>query len=369
MVIEFLDIFHVATPLIKPFNTAFGDTYRVESVLVRLQSQGRTSWGEAAPWGAPLYSAEWAAGSFACARDHLAPRLLGQSIASGAELQQKLAPIKGNYFAKAAFDLAWWDWHAQERAEPLWKTLGGAGPVVEVGADFGVVDEIEELLAQIADGISQGFKRTKLKIRRGWDIDVLRRVRTEFPDAVFHVDANSGYTLNDARVFQELDELNLAMFEQPLMHDDLLDHAKLQTMVRTPICLDESITSARRAAQACEMNSCRWINIKPGRLGGITPALEVMRTAQAAGVPCWIGGMLESAVGASVCLALASLPNIAYPNDIFPTDRFVENDLANRPLEMHAPGQIAAFDAFGIGCAPDEQRLQDWSIDHWHGAA
>lgn len=369
MLIESIDVFHVATPLVRPFNTAFGDTFGVESILVRLRAEGVTGWGEAAPWAMPLYSAEWAGGCFATAREHLAPRLLGQRIASGAELQERLGPLKGNYFAKAAFDLAWWDAHARQRNEPLWKTLGGAGPEIQVGADFGVVDTTDELLHLIDGALSNGFPRVKLKIRRGWDVDVLRLVRAAFPEGVFHVDANSGYTLEDAPVFEAMDELGLAMIEQPLMHDDIVDHAALQKRLRTPICLDESITSPRRATQAAEIGACGWINIKPGRLGGLTPSLEVLRAAAAAGIPCWIGGMLESAIGASHCTALATLDNIRYPSDIFPSDRFFKRDLANRAMHLHASGKIAAFAGPGIGCEPDAARLKTWSRAHWHGRA
>jgi O-succinylbenzoate synthase len=197
----------------------------------------------------------------------------------------------------------------------------------------------------------------KLKIRPGWDTEVIREVRREFPTAVIHVDANSGYTLKDIRVFQELDELNLAMFEQPLQHDDLLDHADLARQVATPICLDESITSATRARQAIEIGACRLINIKPGRVGGVTNALEVLQVARAHGVPCWIGGMLESAIGVMPCMALAALPGMGYPADIFPTKRFWSRDLADKDITQGAAGEISAFKGDGIGCVPDRGEL------------
>jgi len=364
MLIERLDIYHVASPLLAPYNTAFGDTDTVEKILVRLESEGLVGWGEGAPWSSPFYSPEWGAGAYDIAGRFLAPEIIGKEIESGPALQQVFKPVKGNYFAKAAFDLALWDWQARKADVPLWKYLGGSQGVADVGAAFGVAETVEDLLRGIEGAVVADFPRIKLKIKPGWDVDVLRQVRQEFPDAVFHVDANSGYTLEDADVFRALDELNLAMFEQPLSHDDLLDHAELARMVSTPICLDESITSARRAQQAIDLGACDFINIKPGRVGGITNSVEILKVASDANVPCWIGGMLESAVGVMPCLALATLPGMGYSHDFSPTRRFWPRDLADREIVMHAPGKIAAFEGAGIGCAPDENQLRAETIQH-----
>ncbi len=364
MKIERLDIYHVASPLLQPFNTAFGDTYTVEKILVRLESEGLVGWGEGAPWSPPFYSPEYGAGAFDVANRYLAPAFMGKEISSGEELQQLLHPIKGNHFAKAAFDLALWDWQARQADVPLWQHLGGNEGVAEVGADFGVVDDINVLFKQIESGLAEGFPRTKLKIRRGWDVDVIRQVRREFPEAVFHVDANSGYTLDDADIFRALDDLNLAMIEQPLAHDDLHDHAKLAKIINTPICLDESITSTRRAEQAIELGACGFINIKPGRVGGLTNAMQILQVARDQAIPCWIGGMLESAVGAMHCVALATLPGMGYASDIFPTDRFWARDLADKAVTMLAPGKIAAFAGPGVACVPDENQLLKETVQH-----
>ena len=358
MRIESIEIHRVAMPLIYPFRTAFGDVDVIESCLVKMTSGGVTGWGEAAPWGPPLYSPEWAAGVFILVRDWLAPQLIGQDIDSGEQLQEKLRPFKGNHFAKASLDLAWWDLHAKMSQQPLWRLLGGLSDTADVGADFGVMETFDLLLQTIDKAVQVGFKRIKLKMRPGWELEVIRAVRRAFPQTLFHVDCNSGYTLEDLKLFQALDKMNLAMIEQPLAHDDLLDHAKLQQYIKTPICLDESITSPAKAAQAIEIGACRWINIKPGRVGGITPALQILRIAEKADIPCWIGGMLESAIGASHCVALATLPNIKYPSDLFPSRRFFEKDLGYPEVELSGPSEIKAFEGWGIGCSPVESQLR-----------
>jgi O-succinylbenzoate synthase len=192
----------------------------------------------------------------------------------------------------------------------------------------------------------------------GWALEMVQAVRSAFKSQVFHVDCNSAYRLLDLDLFRQLDRFNLAMIEQPFAHDDLIEHAKLQEIIRTPVCLDESITSLEKAEKAIALGACRWINIKPGRVGGITSALKILRLAESNGVPCWIGGMLESAIGASHCLALATLPNVSYPSDIFPSRRFYAKDLGNPEIQMHRPSVVRAFDGTGIGCEPDPKELE-----------
>ena len=345
-------------PLVYPFRTAFDDTSLVESVLVRMSSNGVSGWGEAAPWESPLYCPEWAGGVFLLIRDCLGPRLLHHEIDSGDELQRRLAPFKGNQFAKAALDLAWWDLYARAAEVPLWKVLGGRGPEAEVGADFGVMESLDLLLKTIDQAFQEGFKRIKLKFRPGWALEMVQAVRCAFPSGIFHVDCNSAYRLSDLELFRQLDPFNLAMIEQPFAHDDLIEHAKLQETIKTPVCLDESITSLEKAEKAIALGACRWINIKPGRVGGITSALKILRRAESSGIPCWIGGMLESAIGASHCLALATLPNVSYPSDVFPSQRFYAKDLGTPEIQLERPSVIRAFDGAGIGCEPDLKELE-----------
>jgi len=292
-------------------------------------------------------------------RDWLGPQLLGQEISSGDALQDRLASFKSNPFAKASLDLAWWDLEAKIEEIPLWRMLGGQGDTVAVGADFGVMETIPQLVETIQEAVDAGFLRVKLKFRPGWDLEMVRSVRQAFPDLVFHVDCNSAYHLGEADIFLALDELNLAMIEQPLRYDDLLDHAKLQQSIKTPICLDESITSLEQASQAIDIGACHWINLKPGRVGGITVALQILREAERGKISCWVGGMLESAIGSYHCIALATLPNIKYPADIFPSRRFYKKDLGFPEIELSGTARVKALPSPGIGCVPDKQQLEN----------
>jgi len=358
MRIDSIELYHVAMPLVYPFRTAFSDEESIESILVRLVSGDYCGWGESAPWRAPAYSSEWAAGAFVVVRDWLAPLLVGRDISNGGELQQILSGVKGHYFAKASLDLAWWDLHARLRGEPLWRTVGGQTDIIKVGADIGVMNSLDDLLAEVGKAVEAGFLRVKLKYRPGWEVDMVSAVRAAFPDTTFHVDCNSAYSLDDLEMFRELDRYGLAMIEQPLAHDDILDHAELQRQIKTPVCLDESIVSLSRTRQAIAAGACRWVNIKVGRVGGLTNALAIHDLCQEAGVPCWVGGMLESAVGQAHSMALATLPNIKYPADIFPTSRFYREDLAEPAVELSGPSQMRVSGEPGIGCEPRPQMLE-----------
>jgi O-succinylbenzoate synthase len=228
------------------------------------------------------------------------------------------------------------------------------------------MDSVDDLLEAIGRGVEAGFKRTKLKYGPGWDLPVLKEVRRNFPDHTFHIDCNSGYRLSDLEMFREIDQLGLAMIEQPLQYDDLADHARLQKELRTPVCLDESVTSPDKVRKAIEMGSCQIVNIKTCRVGGLTPALEIHDRCRQAGIPCWIGSMLESAVGARVNLALATLENFTYPADLFPTSRFYRKDLA-RPevfLDRGPSGEpvMSLSEEPGHGTEPDPGMLEECTV-------
>jgi O-succinylbenzoate synthase len=377
MHIDRIELFHVAMPLIYPWRTAYGEDVAIHSVLCRMTSGSLAGWGESSPLAAPCYSPEWAGGIFATAKEWLAPALVGRDIKNGNELQAKLAHFKGNPFAKAALDCAWWSLECRRAGKPLHVLLGEAAASagnalrgvprvrdeVSVGADFGVMDTVDELLPLIDKAVEDGFPRIKLKFRPGWDLPMLRAVRRQHPEHTFHIDCNSGYRLEDAPLFCEVDELNLAMIEQPLAHDDLVDHAALQAQIRTPVCLDESITGLRQTEQAIRLQSCRYVNIKPGRVGGLTNAVKIHNACRAAGIPCWVGGMLESAVGASHCVAIAMLDNFIYPADIFPSSRFYREDLADPPLELIRTAEnLPGVEPFPILPEPNLQRLEELTM-------
>ena len=335
MKINRIELHHVAMPLIEPWRTAYGEDAAIHSLLCRMTSGSVDGWGESAPFAAPCYSPEWAGGLFAVNRDWLAPAVLGQTISSGEQLQERLAMFKGNPFAKAVLDTAWWSLHSKVSGTPLHRALGAARNEAPVGADFGVMDDLDGLLEGIGQAIEDGFPRIKLKFRPGWDLPMLKAVRRKYPDHTFHIDCNSGYRLSDTPMFQEIDEFSLAMIEQPLRHDDLIDHAQLQANIKTPVCLDESITHLRQVEQAIALGSCRFVNVKPGRVGGLTHAVAIHNACRDAGIPCWVGGMLESATGAAFCVALAMLDNFTYPGDIFPSSRFYHKDLSDPTIELH----------------------------------
>lgn len=363
MKIESIRIVRVGMTLLSPFRTSFGNMDIIESVLVQLSSNGITGWGEAASLGTPAYSGECAASQFVVSRDFIAPLLLNQHIHSGIDLQNYLKGIKGNYFAKAAFDLAWWDLYAKQQNTPLWKVLGGKRTTVDAGADFGVMDCIEDLLDIMQKAKDEGYKRIKLKYRPGWDLDMIKQVRIKFPNMAIHIDCNSCYSLSDLEMFKELDKYQLTMIEQPLAHDDLIDHATLQNQLKTPICLDESIVSTDKVRKALEIGACCFVNIKLGRVGGISNALEINRICEEHNIPCWVGGMFESAIGSSHNIAFATLPNIKYPSDIFPTARFYKKDLGNPEIRHSAPSQFMPSEAPGIGIIPDEEFLKKLVIE------
>lgn len=365
MKIDSVEAYRVSMPLIYPFRTSFGNDDCIESVLVLVRSGSSYGWGEASPWQRPNYCAESAATAMLVIREYLAPLVVGREFESGIELQEAFSPIRGNFFAKAAIDLAWWDLYARQQDLPLYQVLGGKRSEIEVGADFGIMDSIPQLIETIETAVQEGFKRVKLKYRPGWDLPMIATVREHFPTLPIHVDCNSAYTLSDLANLKQLDAFNLTMLEQPLMCDDLIDHATLQKEIRTPICLDESITSVDRARKAIDIGACGWINIKAGRVGGLTPAVAIHDLCARNNIPCWVGGMLESSVGAHHCLALASLENFRYPADIFPTTRFYHRDIGRPAMRLSGPSLMTLEDTPGCGAEPDPEMLEKQTLDHF----
>lgn len=364
MKIDRIELFHVAMPLIYPWRTAYGEDAAIHSVLCRMTSGSVDAWGESTPLAAPCYSPEWGGGIFATARDWLAPALIGKDIQSGEQLQSELGLFKGNFFAKAILDNTWWSLQSRIQNVPLHRLIGATRDVIPVGADFGVMDSTDDLLKAVGQAVDAGFPRVKLKFRPGWDVPMLAAVRKQHPTHPVHIDCNSGYRISDAKLFQEIDQFNLAMIEQPLQHDDLVDHAELQKLIRTPVCLDESMTSIRRAEQAAALKSCRFVNIKPARVGGLTNAVAIHNICQANDIPCWVGGMLESATGVAICIALGMLDNFVYPADIFPSTRFYHDDLSGPPIELikDAAG-VPSVHAFDRLPEPIPERLAKLTVN------
>ena len=360
MRIDRLDVYHVAMPLKYPWRTAYGEDYDVHSVLVRAHNGEHTAWSESSPLFAPTYLTESAGGAFYHISEIFGPHVVGKEYETAEDLNSRLAVFKGNTFTKAAIEIAWWTLRARMDGTPLHALLGGQTREVRAGADFGIQDSIDMLLGNIQKAVDAGFPRVKLKAAPGWDLEMLRAVRGAFPDMTFHIDCNSGYTLDDLPLFREIDRLGLAFIEQPLGHADILDHAELARRIETPVCLDESIVGLRVTEQALRMGACSYVNIKPGRVGGLATAVAIHDVCRDAGVPVWIGGMLESAVGAAICVELATLENFTYPGDLFPSSRFYERDLASPALDLTARNTFQPFT--GALPEPDPERLAEFTV-------
>lgn len=362
MHIDSIEVFHVALPLRRPQASPCGPLDALQTVLVRMESGGVYGWGEASPGTAPLTGSEWAAGVFGCVRDWLAPALVRTQVESGAELQQRLAAFQGNQFAKAALDTAWWDLEARLRGEPLHRTLGGQREAIEVGVGFDRMETIDQLIDALRGTFEAGFARAELKFRPGWDIYMLNEVRHEFPIETIHIDCDAGLKLDHMEILLRLDDFHLAMVEQPLPADDLVGHAMVQESLRTPISLDEAITTVDQLEIAIELHSGRFVNIKPGRVGGLTPAQRMHDRCREAGTPCWVGAVPQSAIGARIGYALAAKPNFAYPADLSPPPDWLAEDLGDvpQPARDGADGKlrIALWSEPGIGMDPDRERLE-----------
>lgn len=364
MRIDRIDLYHVRLPLLYPWKTAYGEDADIHSVLVRFVSGEVEGWGETTPFREPTYSPETASTAFVLNQEVFCPLLVGREWESAAALLEALRPYKGNPFAKAGPESAWWDLHARLQGVPLGRLLGATRSRVEAGSDFGVQDSLEMLLARIQQAVDAGFRRTKLKVRPGWDLDMLRVVTATFPRHTFHIDCNSGYTLDDLPFFHAVDRLGLAMIEQPLFHRDLHDHAVLQAQLETPLCLDESVTSLRDLELALRLGSCRYLNIKIGRVGGLSVAVQLHDRAREAGIPCWVGGMLESGVGGGLSIELAGLANFTYPGDLFPTRAFYTQDLTEPELRLNPDCTFDLSAVPGTPYRPVPERVAAVTLRH-----
>jgi O-succinylbenzoate synthase len=326
-------------------------------------ADGISGWGEVTAGENPFYNEEWTGSIWPLLIDYIAPRILGETFASPEEVAPRTAHIRGHNMARGGAEAAVWDLFARLENEPLWKTIGaGARHEIPCGVSIGIQNTVEQLLEKIQTELDAGYQRIKMKIKPGWDVDVIRQVRGRFPDTLLMADANSAYTLNDAQRLKQLDEFDLMMIEQPLAHDEIIDHAKLQRQLLTPICLDECIRSAHQAQQAIEMRAGQIINIKLGRVGGFAEAKRVHDVAQAARVPVWCGGMLESGVGRAHNIALATLPNFVLPGDVSASKRYWSRDIIHPPVETTPQGTIAVGDEPGFGYELDRDFIHSITV-------
>ncbi|MGH9721640.1 MAG: o-succinylbenzoate synthase [Bryobacteraceae bacterium] len=359
MKIERIVLRQIRMPLVHFFETSFGRTTSRDIVLVEAIANGVSGWGEVTAGENPFYNEEWTTSAWAILRDYAAPPVPGKTLDSAAAVAPLTAHIRGHLMARGGLETAAWDLEARLRGEPLWQVIGGgARREIPCGVSIGIQDSVEQLFEKIERELAAGYQRIKIKIKPGWDVDVVRRVRERFPGIRLMADANSAYTLADADHLKKLDDFYLMMIEQPLAHDDIIDHATLQSRLDTPLCLDECIRSARHAEQAIQMRACGIINIKLGRVGGFAEARRVHDIAQAAGIPVWCGGMLEAGIGRAHNVALSSLPNFTLPGDVSASKRYWARDIITPPVETTPHGTITVRDEPGFGYQIDHDFLR-----------
>lgn len=359
--IEYVILRHLQMELKAPFTTSFGTFQRKELILVEVVDRdGVSGWGESVAFSAPWYSEETVKTNWHMLEDFLVPLALAEPIHHPEELSKRFSAIRQNNMAKAALEGAVWDLYAKRLGVPLSQTLGGTKKDIEVGVSIGIQPTVADLLQVIERYVAQGYRRIKVKIKPSWDVDVIREVRRAFPDVPLMADANSAYTLVDADRLKALDEFGLLMIEQPLAADDLVDHARLQPLLQTPICLDESIRSYDDARKALDLGSCRIINIKIGRVSGLGEAKRIHDLCAERGAPVWCGGMLEAGVGRAHNIAITTLENFTLPGDTAASSHYWERDIITPEVEVHG-GLIRVPDAPGIGYDVDRRQVERYT--------
>jgi O-succinylbenzoate synthase len=359
---EAITLREIQMPLVHFFETSFGRTYSRRILLVTAHCDGVDGWGECVSGEDPYYSSEWIESSWATVRSYLAPAVLGRSLAAARDGAALMARVRGHRMAKAAIENALWDAEARQKRQPLWKLLGGTRREIACGVSIGIQDSPEQLLEKIQTEVAAGYRRIKVKVKPGWDTNVLEKIRAGWPDIELSCDANSAYTLDQVEHLRKFDQFNLLMIEQPLWNDDIYYHARLQKELRTAICLDESIRHARDAAAAVETGACRIINIKVGRVGGFSEAKKVHDVCQAHRVPVWCGGMLESGIGRAQNIALSALENFCLPGDVSASKRYWKEDIIEPEVEVSKQGMISIRDEPGTGYRVREDLIEKLTV-------
>ncbi len=348
--IRSIELTEINLPLVHFFETSFGRTYERRVILVRVEdAEGAEGWGEITCGETPGYSDEWTDSAWATAEQILAPMVVGKEVGSAADVWNLMKWVRGHRMAKAGIETACWDLEAKKLGVPLWRHLGGVNREIECGVSIGIQDSIPQLLEKIRVELEAGYKRIKIKISPSWDYDVIKAVRAEFGDILLMGDANSAYTLDDIDKLKSLDEFNLMMLEQPLPYDDIIDHAKLQAQIKTPICLDEPIRSPDDARKAIELKSGKIINLKNGRVGGHTQSKLVEKICREAVMPVWCGGMLESGIGRAHNIAISTLAGYTMPGDVSASKRYWHEDIIEPAVLVSSDGTIVAPNGPGIG--------------------
>jgi len=360
--IEKIEMRTIRLPLNEPFETSFGSIDSRLIFLVSVEANGLIGWGEVVASEEPRYSYETVGTAWHVIRDYLSPAILTRPLTGLLDLSTRFDSVRGHNMAKAGLELAYVDLLAQSTGQSLSQLIGGTRTSIPVGVSLGIQPTLPNLLERIERYLSLGYRRIKLKIKPGLDIEVVREARTRYPEILLSVDANCAYTIADKEHLRALDDFELLMIEQPLPNDDLIDHAKLQLSLKTPICLDESITSPARAKQALEIGSCQIINIKIGRVGGYSQALAIHDLCYERNVPVWCGGMLESGIGRAHNIALASLPGFSLPGDISASSRYFARDVIVPEVTVGADGLVNVPQAPGLGFEIDLDYIKSKTV-------
>jgi len=362
MIISRVSLYHLRMPLVSPFETSFGRSEARDCVLVEANAAGLIGFGECPADRDPGYSYETCDTAWHILQDFLIPAVLNQSLESASDVQERMSMVRGHPMAKAGLEMAFWDLLGKSQGRSLGDMLGSLRQRVEVGVSVGIQPSPQALVEVVEGYVSQGYRRIKIKIKPGRDVQEAAAVRSRFAEMRLQVDANSAYSLESASALKALDDLSLLLIEQPLAEDDLWDHSRLQAQFATPICLDESILSERHARQALEMGACRVINIKMGRVGGLSQAIAIHNLCYARNVPVWCGGMLETGVGRAANLALAGLPGFTLPGDISATERYYKEDITQEQFTLNPDSTITVPGGPGLGVTVDREKLARYTL-------
>lgn len=368
MKIEKIELFLCRLPLVHFFETSFGRSYDRTFVLVRVEGTAlgneHEGWGECVAEANPYYSSETTETVWHIISGFIAPLVVGKSFDHPREIYPALHRIRGHNMAKASVEMAAWDLFARSVGKPLSNLLGGTRDRIASGVSIGIQDSFDQLLGKVEKELAAGYQRIKIKIKPGWDIEAVERIRAKFGRVPLQVDANAAYTLGDAALLARLDPFDLLLIEQPLDYDDVMDHVALQKRLKTPVCLDESIHTVRIARDAIAAGACKIINIKPGRVGGHQASIELHDLCAANDIPVWHGGMLESGIGRAHNIHLASLPNFRLPGDIAASKRYYQPDLIEPSIDIASDGTIAVPTAPGIGVNIVRERVDQATLRH-----
>lgn len=351
MRVEAITLRELQMPLKHFFETSFGRVSSRRILLVTAHCDGVDGWAECVAAEGPFFSYEWIDTAWAVIRGFLAPAVLNTEFKHAAESAARMDRVRGHPMAKASIENALWDAEAQQKAQPLWRLLGGTLTEINCGVSIGIQDSHEQLLEKIETELAAGYQRIKVKVKPGWDVDVLSKIRQRWPNILLSCDANSAYRPKDLNHLRQFDNFNLLMIEQPLWDDDIFYHSQLQRELKTAICLDESIRHVRDAEKAVEMRACRIINIKVGRVGGFSEAIEIQKVCQQHDIPVWCGGMLETGIGRAHNVALSTLPNFRLPGDVSASKRYWQEDIVEPEIEVSPHGTITVRDLPGRGYA------------------